>query len=433
MAEDKENIEKQEFDSSLSFGLYAEFLNSVYDLFSKSSIKEKYEIEQLSEKLYQVEPGYVFTICDEDGGFIAVIGVVILEFQDIDKSKKIFSKRVPSGAYGILVDSQFTFYVYKNTDGSVSELAKTNDFAQVENLLTGKASVKQFKAKTIKDFLRNNSKLKTFADFVEYNEDDDDCEFKSAVEENLFWETLIKDDTEKEIETEPVCKYTTLETLYHMINNDSIRVSCIVGMNDNTEVNYFDSYCGYNKESNLDANSVFITCCTKRIDDLTMWRLYGDNSSGVCLIFDIVKDWETNFMLHKVSYENYRRKNDALEIVKTLLEKGLVFKEIDKWKHYFKPYDYRDEQEIRLLFINGERITRNVNWVLTGDTNILNPTIDFSLKGDAFPFKLRGIILGNNCPEKGVNISQIRHILKKKNYDIQADNVRESTIKNYRK
>lgn len=66
-------------------------------------------------------------------------------------------------------------------------------------------------------------------------------------------------------------------------------------MNDKSECYYYDSYV--NDDCCLDLatmpqsyiaelNSNFIMSCSEitRLDKLTMWRMYGDDAKGVCIV-----------------------------------------------------------------------------------------------------------------------------------------------------
>lgn len=64
-------------------------------------------------------------------------------------------------------------------------------------------------------------------------------------------------------------------------------------MNDKTEIVFLEEYIRNYKEDfdeecdkYLFADKEFITSFTTRIDDLDMWRLYGDNARGVCMVFE---------------------------------------------------------------------------------------------------------------------------------------------------
>lgn len=89
-----------------------------------------------------------------------------------------------------------------------------------------------------------------------------------------------------------VAKYTSLDTALKILASSKMRMMSVTAMNDKLEIGYL-----YGKLSNEDtaylenktifhnARQRYITSFTEKIDDLTMWRLYGDNGEGVCLVF----------------------------------------------------------------------------------------------------------------------------------------------------
>ena len=207
----------------------------------------------------------------------------------------------------------------------------------------------------------------------------------------------------------------------------------IVGMNDTSEIDYFDDYCftSKNKPSYQRLNNLFLSSCSLLNDDLTMWRLYGDDAKGVCLVFEIRPDMQKEFMLQMVSYANEKKKNDKLDLIKELIKKKVVFNDIDKWKHFFKAKDYSIEKEIRLLFADDSKtdVVKNRDWLKTSDHSIINPYVEFELSNPGFPLELKEIVLGKKCPEQATNIYQLKELIRQKNYKID---VKPSSIKNYR-
>lgn len=237
--------------------------------------------------------------------------------------------------------------------------------------------------------------------------------------ENRFFNSLLND-----FEIKKVYRYTSLNSNYLMITKNSVAMQCVVGMNDTTEVNYVDNYIlGGSKSYDIISpkeiesfNNTFILSCTDKDDDLTLFRLYADDSKGVCLEFDVTIAKE-NFVISKISYANQNKIHPELDIVKRIINQlksegiSFIFKSLDIWKHFFKPYDYKDEQEIRVLYKSkaGDKLKKG--WVMTNSHNILNSHIDFPLIGDKFPLKLRNITLGPKYPERDVNKKQLEYYI----------------------
>ncbi|MCH7535890.1 MAG: hypothetical protein IH948_09155, partial [Bacteroidetes bacterium] len=118
-----------------------------------------------------------------------------------------------------------------------------------------------------------------------------------------------------------------------------------------------------------------------------------------------------------------------LEVLKRFMERfrneeSAVFKfqTLNTWKHFFKPFEYSIEEEVRLLYVeNSVAKYKDKGWVITSGIDILNPYVDFKLNGDNFPIELREIILGPNCPDKRLNKVQIEEMVRQKKREKETD------------
>lgn len=244
-------------------------------------------------------------------------------------------------------------------------------------------------------------------------------------------------------ETE-ICRYTSFHSLMRILNTKKASVCSIVGMNDKSECYYFDSYIGNNGVMDFvtvppsavhELNSNFIMSCSgiSRKDKLTMWRMYGDEAKGVCLVYKI-GDMGSKFILAPVSYANEDGSHPKMDFIKDLQEKlHIVFSSLDVWKHFFKPFEYADENEIRLLY--KESHVSKYKWIqATGD--ILCPIVEFSIDkaNNSFPLVLKEVCLGPKCAEKDVNRSQLEMYANQLNIQFVGSKlkVEASTIDNYR-
>ena len=273
--------------------------------------------------------------------------------------------------------------------------------------------------------------------------------------ENKVFNAMFGEFKEKEI-----CRYTSLNSLYSSLNNISFRMSGLVGMNDKSEVNYVDTYLnGIEKplikehHNTITAiNTRYITSCSNinNVDNLTLWRLYSEDSKGVCLIFDTRLDNLGDYvLLQKVKYadkDGMHKELEFLKEVKLEVERmtgfDFEFKKIGYWKHFFKPYEYSIEEEIRLLIIDNKSLPKlRTDWVMTYSHSILNPIIDFRLNIKEFPIQLKRIVLGPKCPEQEINKVQIEELIRRKKKEIvlskmtarlQNVKVSLSKIKHYR-
>lgn len=93
-------------------------------------------------------------------------------------------------------------------------------------------------------------------------------------------------------------------------------------------------------------NSYILSCCaSNKIDDLTMWRLYGQNAMGTCLVYDVKEEFIDNdsFFFASVSYGQSEKKHEELDFIWKILrwkKNGWKFKfnRWHIWKHFFKSY-----------------------------------------------------------------------------------------------
>jgi hypothetical protein len=250
--------------------------------------------------------------------------------------------------------------------------------------------------------------------------------------ENQFFIKMLGEYNETKI-----CRYTSLKTIFEMLNNISFRMNGIVGMNDKSEVNYVETYLnGIEKplikehhNTIIAINNKYITSCSmvERKDDLTLWRLYSDDAKGACLIFDVKrKNLNNHILLQKVKYADEDGKHKELDFLKQIKEDvetitgyKFEFRKIGYWKHFFKPYDYSIEEEVRLLIIDNDSLVKiKSDWVMTSSHSIINPIMDFRLNSKSFPIQLKEIILGPKCVEQETNLVQIQEIIRRKKKEI---------------
>ena len=246
---------------------------------------------------------------------------------------------------------------------------------------------------------------------------------------------LIKSIFEFEDFSQTVYRYTSLKTVFEMLNDHKIKMWGIAGMNDITEVNYIERIL-YPPDTPLDTgiNKVFIMSCSdNKEDDLTQWRLYGDDGKGVCLKFE-PKGKNDFFIFRKIEYLN--RNSAQIRKLQNFVygayaRTGYIFgfNTLHEWCHFIKPKNYEVESEVRLLYKLSDQ--NPSGWVLSNGTNIVNPYMDFDL--DAFPLKLKKIILGPKCPESDMNLFQLKALIENHpNSSLKDIEISKSKIENYR-
>lgn len=154
--------------------------------------------------------------------------------------------------------------------------------------------------------------------------------------------------------------------------------------------------------------NVFIACFSLLKDHPTLWRLYGDDTKGVCLHFqlDITTINYNNFPF-LISYEEKHFKKFIEKITETtseVLKESSTQPKRDAIKHLeilksvaCKDIAYKDEHELRIY-----------NYKAGHDRT----TVDIKFKD--LGLKLMGIIRGHNCSENQITLENSEY------YNIQS-------------
>ena len=264
--------------------------------------------------------------------------------------------------------------------------------------------------------------------------------FSDIKKENEFFEQLIES-----FDGDIVYRYTSLDSLFLTLKTGKQGMCCLVGMNDKSEVYYADKYL--KRESGKTAydrnkeNNFFILSCVEDTpeENLMMWRLYGDNTKGVRIKYT-PKAMPDGFRFAKIYYGSGIDKHPGLDFIKKIQELyfgpiRFLFRHYDYWKHFFKPYDYAMENEVRLLYeTTASNPPKTTEWIKGGEFSILIPLVLFDEK--AFPLDIEEIKIGPNMSARDTNLLQIRQLVKDKTiYPISKDvdkNVSMSRIEHYR-
>ena len=236
-------------------------------------------------------------------------------------------------------------------------------------------------------------------------------------EELVFFRTILKP-----YEEDYICRYTSYASLERILRERKQSVCSIVCMNDETECYYADGYITNSGDEKVkdalstnyeELNDCQISSCTdiQMADNLSMWRMYGDDAKGVCLKFKVRRDLldAKHFYLYAVSYAEGERHNE-LDLIARLKELKIgdysfEFATWYIWKHFFKPAYYKEEKEVRLLYF--KQTSDQLKWIKAG--TIMAPVIEFGIeKGkNEYPLVLSEIMLGPKFLEAKTNVIQI--------------------------
>lgn len=221
-----------------------------------------------------------------------------------------------------------------------------------------------------------------------------------------------------------IYRFTTIGTIFATLQNSSFRMFSMEGMNDKEDCDFlWKSLYGTADKNNYnkDDNTIFLMSCTEtEPDDLTMWRLYGDDTKGGCMQLNLPAQKLTgNFYLSKIVYSdsNEYKFMKALVDICHIVGPTFIFVHWNRWSAFFKNKEYSIENEVRLIYEYGSdacaRKPSATGWVLTDSNRIANHYVDFAIAGKSpFPLTLSKILVGRNSEELDVNVKQFKQMVE---------------------
>jgi hypothetical protein len=344
--------------------------------------------------------------------------------------------------YFIYTDGN-TFYFYDRFNNPI-EKTKTDSKGFVtritrrislDNLRKLKASVSKIFEE---QFEKANNQFPKLVDFFQNNSNRISRELKLSSDYALFFEGGKTDVDSFEhqffiklLDNEVpniIYRYCAFNRAFQILNEGTIAMLGLPGMNDTTEPNYIDNYLNDSNDNfwELPPQSIaainrrFIMSCTIHEDDLMQWRLYGDDAKGACIKFETKSTLKTNhrFYLGRVKYANKNNEHPELLFIKEIIRRvrqehffDIKFVLLYVWRHFFKPKEYNYEGEIRLLYIHRKE-EREKNWIITDPYTIVNPMVIFDLNKNEFPLRITEVMLGPKRAERQLNKSQIKQMLR---------------------
>lgn len=257
---------------------------------------------------------------------------------------------------------------------------------------------------------------------LEYDEKSASMWLKTEAEDKFFEILLERKGNENRFKH--VCRYTSLNSLFLLMKEGNNVMCSITCMNDKGETSYADKYVSYGSFANS-ANSIkenndcfILSCCDEEMEDnLTMWRLYGNDGKGVCLEYelDLTKIDNKEFFFAPVSYGVSMNNHPALEFIKKIRHwknNGWCF-ELKRWyiwKHFFKSHLFKEEHEVRLLYIWTENSQDKLEWIMDASNSIASRLCKFPITGHKLPLTIQKAIIGPKCPEQGSNVDQFNYM-----------------------
>lgn len=269
-------------------------------------------------------------------------------------------------------------------------------------------------------------------------------EFSTASAEDAFFSYLLNGKIPSKL-----CRFTTRHNLFLLFKNGKQNMCSIVCMNDKSEETYADKKTGLGPEwgeTKLENNNCFILSLMPqdKSDDLTMWRLYGDDAKGVCLNYEIRekqrgRKLKGDFYISCINYGESDKIHRELDFICGI---GLMninhwqfqFNRWHIWKHFFKSFRFKDEKEVRLLYLSDGKNKENKQWIENSESGIVSKMLLFPMiPTNTFPLTLTNVIVGPKAPEPRKIAEQFSFIVSQE-WSAYATPIliRQSDIREYR-
>jgi len=175
--------------------------------------------------------------------------------------------------------------------------------------------------------------------------------------------------------------FTSLRNLFSIITDGSIRAYDLNNSNDPKELTHAletFNYSSLEKEEIEKAKRRTLTtsfCNKEKVEDLTMWRLYGQNGRGVTVIFSVMNDpikWN-GYHLADVQYNPLVEFQTKHKIF--LQEHPDVVVDFSKLLSFHKAPYFKVEEEVRLIY-NKHTSNTAYNFFIR-DVNRLNQRVNY--------------------------------------------------------
>ena len=341
-------------------------------------------------------------------------------------------------------DAEFVQSDFDNVIKTIKEglpsLGPTPTLDRIKQVLEEAASKAQLKqANSIFRFIGKDRTKPLF----KTDTDTGKIEFSTASAEDAFFSCLLNGKTPTKL-----CRFTTRHNLFLLLKDGKQNMCSIVCMNDRSEENYADDKIGLDKthgSSLPENNNCFIMSLMpeEKADDLTMWRLYGDDAKGVCLNYEIEnrqrgRRLKGDFYISSISYGINEKSHPELDFLRYLLRANIDHWHFHLnrwviWKHFFKSFRFKDEKEVRLLYLSKDKSKEDKKWIENEASGIVSKMLLFQMNPiNAFPLRLCNVIVGPKAPEPTKIAEQFAFIISQEWDNYSPIVIRESRIKEYR-
>ncbi len=269
-------------------------------------------------------------------------------------------------------------------------------------------------------------------------------EFSTPSVEDAFFSHLLNGRIPTKL-----CRFTTRHNLFLLFRDGKQNMCSIVCMNDKSEETYADKKLGLGdswEKMHLENNNCFVLSLMpqEKSDDLTMWRLYGDDAKGVCLNYEIKekqrgRKLKGDFYISCISYGESAKIHRELDFLSgvsliNINHWQFHFNRWHIWKHFFKSYRFKDEKEVRLLYLSEGKTKVEKRWIENSDSGIVSKMLLFPMvPTNTFPLTLTNVIVGPKAPEPRKIAEQFSFLVSQE-WDKYSNPIliRQSDIKEYR-
>lgn len=230
--------------------------------------------------------------------------------------------------------------------------------------------------------------------------------------------------------------YTSLKNGLSILLNNEIFLSALPGFNDSNEMKTMrDKYSSFDSKLNMPTNignhlnSHFVFSMSKNEDDLTLWRLYGDNGRGMAIGFQAYAKLHERTIVSNVIYDDSINKlaKNILKLKSELDSYEIQMENLHLLAHYEKDSIWKVEEEIRIVINSFSRDKQE--WVVNG-SQIIVPRLRVKLS-ELSNIRLYKVVMGPVAANLDVNISQLEYLQKIGKINSEID-IMPSMITTYR-
>lgn len=349
----------------------------------------------------------------------------------------IYSRQRSSGAKYLVITDGDDYCVFSNL-GLVPTIVKGDDFVRciMQDYTISAPAPEKITISTVIAGYAKECNLRSMERYIGTKADCFNCDPKSATisfisykHEDLFFRKLLPT---KRIGN--MCRYATIESAFRLLKDKKQNMCNILCMNDKSEGIYADKIVfGRAPDSKEKAfaesdNCYIVSMMDNSMEDnLTMWRLYGDDAKGVCISYGNKKTLMNNFFLARISYGKLikgREVHKELDFIRKIHHCDFgggwrfVFNRWGIWKHFFKSYHFCDEDEIRLLYLDQNDDRASFEWIKNSNSQIVTKMQLFSF-GD-FPLDVKNIKVGPKSAEPEIIRRQLKRLAQTQKINISV-------------